>query len=512
VKTRLFRPIGAWRAVVLAVGLVLLIGAWEAATMPFDAPDEASHYVRAISLTNGVVLGPKVVYGPYPKSLSPTQQAWANLDTRAVRVPATMLPGDIGCIDRRPDVGSCLVADPNGNFPPLGYALPAAALGVSHNVTVGLWLSRTASALQSAAFLVLAVWLLWEGSTWSLLGLLAAVTPMVLFVSSILNTSGIEIAACLAFGASVLRITRDPEAAGVAVWAAFAASGVVGMLTGPIGIAFVAGWLVVMAVLAGRQRLRRLLSLRRFQVSMIALVAAAVVTEIYTKIAGFSGQIGFTPIRSSLRGGLSQLGPVLQDAVGHFGALTVLPPRPVLWVWWLLVVALIIGAMAVGGRRVRIGMPILVVLALAFPVLFWAWIDRYSGFGLQGREVLPALLIIPLVAGELISRRQVVFTSHRSAHLLLGAVVALIAVLQAYAWWYSARAAAGPHRLRFYLHSTYVPPGGWWPWIAGAAAGTVALLAFAASAAAWPRSSDRRQAAAPAARTRALVEDGSISD
>jgi hypothetical protein len=470
------------RVGLLIVGLILLIGAWIAATAPFAAPDEASHYDRAYGLTNGVVLGRKVVYGPDPQ-LTPTQQAFINHDTTSVVIPARLMPPDVGCIGNRPNVTQCPVAVPNGNFPPLGYILPAVALSVSHNVTAGFWLTRTASAIQSVVFLVLAIALLWDASPWSMLGLVGAVSPMVLFVSSIMSTSGIQVASCLAFAAAILRVTRHPDATPRWAWVALAISGTVGILTGPIGLVFVLMDLVLLAALLGRSGVRALSRLREARLSALPLVAAALISVVYSHVAGFAERIGFTPIGSSLHGGWSQLSPVLHDAVGDFASQTVPLPSSIRIAWWTLVVVLIAGALVLGDRRTRVVLTLLCVVVVAFPVLFWAWIDRYSGFGLQGREVLPPLMMLPLCAGELINRRRHLLASRTSMRIGLGAIFALVAAIQAYAWWYSARTAAGaPLFLRFYAHATWQPIGGWTPWIVGAAAGTVALFAFAASA------------------------------
>jgi hypothetical protein len=471
-----------FRVGLLVGGLVLLIGAWIAATAPFAAPDEASHYDRAYGLTNGVVLGPQVVYGPDPQ-LTPTQQAFINHDTTSVVIPARLMPPDVGCIGNRPNVTRCRVAVPNGNFPPLGYILPAVALSASHDVTAGFWLTRTASAIQSVVFLLLAIALLWDGSAWSMLGLVAAVSPMVLFVCSIMNTSGIQVASCLAFAAAILRVTRNPPGAPGWVWVALGVSGTVGILTGPIGLVFALMDLVLLAGLLGRSDVRAVSKLRAARLSAVPLVAAGVISLVYSHMAGFAERIGFTPVGSSLHIGLLQLGPVLRDAVGDFASQTVPLPSSVHVVWWGLVVLLILGAFALGDRRTRLVLTVLCTLVIAFPVLFWAWIDRYSGFGLQGREVLPVLMMLPLCAGELINRRRSVLASLPGMRICLGAIFALVAAVQAYSWWYSARAAAGaPLFLRFYAHATWQPIGGWTPWIVGAAAGTVALFIFAASA------------------------------
>ena len=474
---------GRPRVVLVALGLALLVGAWIAATPPFAAPDEASHYDRALGITNGTILGPKVAYGPIP-GLTPPQQVFINHDTRAIEVQTRLLPPGVSCIDGKPDLTSCLVASPNGNFPPLGYVLPAVALSVSHSSTSGLWLTRAASALQSVAFVLLAVAVLWDTSAWSLLGLLAAISPMVLFVSSVMNPSGIEITACLAFAASVLRITRAPARAPLWVWAAFAFAGTVAILSGPIGLVFAIGDLALLGVLLGAGGLRELRRARQFRLSALTLLVAGVVALVYSRIAGFEATFGISPILHSVRLGLHELrSSVLPDAVGNFASRTVSLPLFAHWIWWLLVLVLFASALRVGDRRERLVLASVAVLALAFPVLFYAWVDRFSGFGLQGREVLPPLMLIPLVAGEVIFRHSsAVATQRRPAQLALGAAIALMALFQAYAWWFSARVAAGTtHRLLFYAQATWVPPLGWLPWILSAGLGTAALLSFAAN-------------------------------
>jgi hypothetical protein len=118
------------------------------------------------------------------------------------------------------------------------------------------------------------------------------------------------------------------------------------------------------------------------------------------------------------------------------------------------------------------------LLALGFPVVFYAWVDRFTGFEVQGREVLPLLMLIPLVAGEVVHRRRMAIASSRAARVTLGCAVVGVGAFQAYAWWFNARAMAGtPHAIRFYAHAVWSPPGTWTPWIVIAALGAVALVA-----------------------------------
>ena len=330
-----------------------------------------------------------------------------------------------------------------GNYQPLPYLLPALALKASNDSSTGLWLSRLASAIPCLAFILLAVAMLWNGTSSSVLGLLIAITPMVLFVSSVMNPNGLELGACLAFAASVLRIARapSPSRAPAWVWVGLAVSGAVAILAWQLGPVFVMGDLALGVVMLGPPGLSQLRRSggRHFRHSAFTLIAAAILCLIYSLASGVShSTFGLSPISQSLHAGLSQLDPVLRDSVGTFGSLTV---------HWL------------GAGRDRWLLAATVVLASAFPVLFYAWVYRFTGFGLQGRCLLPVMVLIPLLAGEMIHQRLGRLSSPRSADLLLGGAAALIAVFQAYAWWFNAKAAAGaPHTDRFYAHALWSPP------------------------------------------------------
>jgi hypothetical protein len=140
------------------------------------------------------------------------------------------------CIDGKPDVGSrgCVEATEVGNYHPLPYVLPAAAIKVSSDATTALWLSRLASAIPCVGFVLVAIALLWDGSARSLMGLLGAVTPMVLFVCSIVNPNGLELAASVAVAASVLRLARAPARAPNWVWVALAVTSAIVIVPGSL--------------------------------------------------------------------------------------------------------------------------------------------------------------------------------------------------------------------------------------------------------------------------------------
>jgi Predicted membrane protein (DUF2142) len=474
--------IGRTRLVLVGVGLALLLMAWVVATRPFDAPDEASHYLRALTIANGHLLGPKV---PYPRWGAPAQNAWAQQGARGVTVPVAFAPPAVPCLTGRPDQGSgsCMEATSTGNYHPLPYLLPALALSVSDTASTGLWLSRAASALLCVALIILALTLLWSGSAWSVIGLLAAVTPMVLFVSSVVNPNGLEVAASLAFAAAVLRVARSPSEVPRWVWIALAASGAITILAWQLGPVFVVADLALLLAIVGRRGLRRMFDDRRAAlIAGVVLALATVVWLVYGLASGVAhSHIGVHPFLASLDSGLTQLEVVLRDSIGTFGSLTVPLPNAARWIWWILVIALCGIALLVSNVRERIVLGTTVLLVLAFPVVFYAWAYRFSGYGLQGRYLLSLMVLIPLVAGEFCYRHTDRLARVRWTPVAVAAAAGVIAVFQAYAWLYAARDAAGaPRMFDFDSHATWQPPLGWIPWIAIVAVGTLSLLTFAA--------------------------------
>ena len=467
----------------LGIALTLLLGAWVMATRPFFGPDEAFHYLRALTITNGRILGPKYSYPP-TANIPHAQRVFANHDTRTVLVPSRLSPPILGCVDGKPDLtGSCREATATGDYYPPAYFAPAAALAVAKDVDSALWLARGASAAVCLAFLLLSVLLLAGDTGWSLLGLLATVTPMVLFVGSVINPSGLELAASLALAASALRLAREPTAAPGWVWAALAVSGTVAILSWQTGPLFAIADLLVAAGLLGREGWRVLRTGNARYLSWCAFVlgGATALHVVYSRISGVAhSTFSVTPFFHSLRIGFDQLGRLLREGVGEFGLLNVPLPYGTYWIWWLLVLALVGGALWVGDRAQRLILAGVIALAVVFPVLAYAWSYRLSGFGIQGRQVLPVLMLVPLVAGEVIYRHVRMVPGRVRTRWLLGAAVVVIGLFQLFAWWIDARYWAGrPNAFWFLGHPAWQPPGGWWPWLAMAVLGTGALLALA---------------------------------
>jgi hypothetical protein len=478
------RPSRLW-ALPCAAGFFCLLAAWIFATQPFAGPDEVQHYLRALSIANGSLVGPKVAYpGPVGNR---AQRAWVDRNTRGVMVPPRLAPPGVNCDTGVPDTGprACLEATEVGNYHPLPYLLPALAQRASNTAHTALWLSRVASALPCLVFLLLALALLWDGTAWSVAGLVAAITPMVLFVSSVLNPNGLQIAAALAFFAGLLRVARAPDQVSDRVRVATTVAGVVTILAWQLGPAFALLGLAATAGLLGRTGLRRLWRStgQGWRIAFpLSLGLALCAYLAYGFAAGVSHSgFGFSPFFANLHAGFDQLGHVLHDSVGTFGSLTIRLPTAAYAIWWLLVALLVAVSAWVAGVRERVALGLTCVLAILLPVLFYAWAYRFTGFGMQGRYVLPALVLIPLVSGEIAYRHVDRLARARLAGAGLAGALALIALLQGYSWWYAARDAAGTTgSVNLFAHAAWKPPLGWVPWIALAGVGCIALLVFAA--------------------------------
>lgn len=464
--------------------MILLTAAWVMSTAPFAAPDEGAHYLRAVSIANGVLAGHRE---PFAGLYWPKQESeYVAHDNRAVTVPARLSPSNARCLNGKPNLaGSCTEASYTGDYPPLPYLLPALAVKISGKVNTAMWLSRALSALANLGFVLLAVALVVCGTSGSLplLGLLAAVTPMVFFVGSVISPNGLEIAANLAFVAGLLRLVGEPRVARRWVLAATAISGVVVVLAWSLGPLIVAVDFFVAALLVSRERLTLLLTHHRrgMFANAVALILSGIVFLIYGKASGLlHATLQLNGILNALWIGRYQLNPVLHDAVGVFGALSIRLPTPMYWLWWGLIVALCGAAAMWSGRRGRVAMPITFLVVLAFPVLFWAFYFRQVT-GLQGRYVLPVLILAPMVAGHLLGvREQAGAIPGRVHRTMVAGVVALMAILQVGAWWFDARAYAGRDSSHWFLnHPLWSPPLGWLVCMVLVGLGTASVLAIA---------------------------------
>lgn len=472
----------------------LLLAAWVMGNAPFGAPDEAFHYIRAVGVSEGHLLGT-----PDPAArigVTPTQVAWTAQATRQLSLPRALDPQPYTCEIGRPHRSAAcqLRATPNtgpvarattvGNYQPLPYLLPAAVVRAGGSATAALRLARAIQALSALALLAIAVFALYDGASplLSLLGPLLAVTPMAIFCASALGGSGIEVASGVAFMACLLRVGRS-AAEPRRWWLLLASSGAVLALSRSTGPAFLVLMLALAAALAGpRAFAARLLAGWPARLAVCALLAAIALNRVWEGLYGPSVPLDTSSLHAGLVAGAHQWWKALPQLVGSFGYLEVKLPLILPLAWFALALALLAAAAAVSERRERLVLAGALAAGLAGPAVFYALFVRPSGFGLQGRYVLPALVALPIVAGELLCRH-----SRRASSAWLGrlalALPLAVALAQILAWYVNARRyAVGTSGPTWFLpHASWAPPGGWWPWLALAlaAGGCLAAAVFA---------------------------------
>jgi hypothetical protein len=421
----------------IALGWALLLAAWIGGNAPFAGPDEQWHYARALG---GLGEPAKAQLGA-----NPLQVAWTNQATRAVtlRLP----PRSVGCyiFDPRKPVTDCPAlpagrfVTPVGTYEPLPYLLPGVAMKPASSPDAALYLGRVVSALAAGALLLVALALLRDRP----LGVIVAVTPMVLFTGSLLNGSGLEIAAAIAFSAALVQRS----------WTAVAISGAILALSRSAGPM----WVILIGLLfQGWKAPKRTL----------AVVGVAIVlNRIWEAVYGPHLMLGVANARHTIGPAFEEWWRASIDLVGKFGYLEIHVPLWTALLWLGLLVALLVPAFRADRLRVAIA----VATAVLFPPLFWLVQYRHTGFDLQGRQMLPLLVALPILCGSLIP-------DHRR---LLPIALAVTGPIQFIAWYVNARRSAvgidGP--LWFLGRADWSPAGGWLPWLALAALGALALIA-----------------------------------
>ncbi len=494
---------------------VLMGASWLMASPPGSPFDEGAHYVKAIGAGHGDLLG-----DPYAPSAAQRRAflrgagtadvarlarqshgraaRWQSRTTRQFDVPSELVAPAFGCTYfGRETTGACLdrprrrpsggpVASYAGTYQPYVYVPAGLALRAAGSPQTALRLGRAAILAISVGLLVTAVWLLWNpvAPGVSLLGLVAAVTPMVLFVSSVLSPSGPEVAGAVCFAAALLRLRREGEPPRW-IWAAAGVSGAVLASARALGPAFVALLVVSVALLGGaRPRLTR-------------ATAAAAVAVVAAGIAGAAWELANQPrpspsgtgVADAIGPSLANLPTLFRQAVGVFGALDAPMPAVGHLGWLALLAALTVAAVAVGARRDRAAICWLLAAAL---VVTMAMSVVYREIGpLQGRYALPYLVLVPLWLGEVLYRRR----ARLPAGFVAGAF-ALATAVQALGWLANGRRfAVGQNgSWLFPLDAGWSPPLGWIPWtiVAGLALG--AYLAAGLLAARLSRSTADRTA------------------
>ena len=297
---------------------------------------------------------------------------------------------------------------------------------------VSMYLMRALNALVCAAFLASACVsaLRRPRRRLSVVGVLAAASPMVWYLGGIINPNGIEIAAAISLWAMILALAAhdsiEPDGrlvhrAGVAAFALVSIRG--------LGPGWVIAAVVICAVVAEPRRMRALTRLRSTRVWAGLVVASTALTAAWVIHAPLGDQLKHPAI--GLRDAVAGLPTILRQSVGVFGTDYMPLPRSLDIGWGLVAVAAVGVGLVVATSRQRIALLGTIVASAVLPITTDGLNIPSIGFPWQGRYGLPLTVGIVVIAfGVIPSRTRLVRWGGvlGGSMLLLGQVGAFVAI------------------------------------------------------------------------------------
>lgn len=415
---------------------------WSLATPLFASPDEPAQVIKAVATLRGEFIG-----APVP---GPIQ---ANT---IVRVPKTFNDGSIPiCFAYKPTVpagcapgvhsSSKVVTATTyvGRYPPLYYLLVGWPSLFSSSTWV-LYAMRFASGMATASMIALAfaVALRWSRSRLLPAGLALAAVPSLLFLGSVVNPSGLEVAA------------------GIATWTCGAVLVFDGGIYPPNGLlvatvisacvfSLIRGlspmWVVLIAMLlmlaARRGRLKELIQDKRVRryfalVAIVGLLAVVWIIEAHTLVILPTGNSASmkAPLIKVFFAVLGNSWIQTGHLIGDFGWLDTSSPALTLFIWFFALGGFITLSLSAGSHRLVAAMLVLLVLIVVAPALITLASVRQVGELWQARYGLPFAVGVPILSAA--GLRDLSLSKRLGILVALGVGIAQIAtfieVLQRY--------------------------------------------------------------------------------
>jgi Predicted membrane protein (DUF2142) len=461
------------RSLMLLVGFLLLMGAWAMSSPPGVAPDEPSHFAKTYALGRGDVFGEKIKKTEIPAEYAAfgTEQ-WQRdrlvFEARYFRVPAKAIPSWGYCVlyklTTTPNTCAKPTPAPNGKmlsshgaYQPFLYLVPALFTRLFPSNPGAFYGARFGVILSALAFV-------WFGLSRSfrrrnhlvILATVLAITPSLLFWSSSVATGGIEAATSFCF--TVLLLDEDRTRANHIM---LFASGVALALTRSTGPILVAIIVVLALLLRGRTALSR----GRRKVNLagwLTVGSACVVSAVWERKEKYPAHFPAHVTLKDFTGQMSELPWLFRQATSVFGAVDVVVSLYLHWIWATLLLMVLGFAFFMGTRRQRLTLALALFMVPVLTTAMGVYLMKPTGFGMQGRFVLPLGVIVPAVAASIISSGRDELknveprTMPRFAILLVGLVqlAALFANSRRYAV-----GTAGP--MFFLEHPMWGPRLGW---------------------------------------------------
>jgi hypothetical protein len=386
------------------VGVLLIQALWVITLPPFHGSDEFDHAYRAVAVAGGEWRTTKTpddgrgLLVTVPESL--VEAARAQCESLPYTGPDNCSP-----VQRLGD-GQVLVASGAANYNPLFYAVIGWAATPFEGASVAYAL-RASAALLCLAFLGAACWALTrQRSRWPVAGLMLAVSPVMVYSTSLGAPNGLEMASAVALWSALLAlVTRAGEIPErPLLWLAFISATTVctPRLLGPLFAALILGTVVLL----GGKELRGVMARNRGTVwSGAALVSVSIVLAggwvLWTGSAGAppeaEGTTDWNVATSLVRWTLQTIAAF--PFQNQPGAWIVYP------VFGAPVLVLTLAAIRLGGRRERLALGASMAVALCLPLVLTVATRGGRGVIWQGRYGLPYCVGFILIAATVVGRR-----------------------------------------------------------------------------------------------------------
>lgn len=433
----------SWR--LAAGGYLLLAIAWALGNPVSAAPDEPQNAVKAYATATGQLRG--APYASPVRDPNDPREAWFRRSARVYDLPPRLVP---------PTNTRCYAFDPHrpascqdepapprapgdivggtqlARYLPVLYAPAGVAFASASSYDDGI---RRARLVNAVLFALLVGWALCLAGRRVGAGVAIAVTPMVVFLSASVSTSGLEAAGGVLLWVAALRAFAPARRSRVEPWVAMAVGGAVVALGRGVGPPIVVTVVVLACLLTAPNGAfgqlpgawRRQLADRRVVVALVALVIAVVGGAVWTVLAMPHPPLDVGVARDHVGEAWRAMPEQLREVVGVFGWLDTRLSDTVYRVVGVVVAAALIAAVAVDRTWRAIVLVAIAIGAVVLDIAVAVLIEAQIGYGMQARYVLAFAVGIPIVAAWLLTQRRALPTAVVAATFVAAGALHVVA-------------------------------------------------------------------------------------
>ena len=395
-----------------------LSACWSLATPMFASPDETSHLVKAAATVRGEISGTKgfvLEFGieqpmrtyRVPSAYGETVFPCFAFDNRVTPACDKKVPQDQRLLAGHGSISMWTTA---GHYNPVYYALVGWPSLMFKGVG-GMYLMRLVSALINSLLLAGAAALAaaWRRPAFILAGLVAAATPMVLFLNSVVNPNGIEASSAVLAWIAALSLALQPDEGRRRTRViAFVAAAAVLVNVRPLGYEWLAAILAVSVLVARKGAVKAALRHRTTWRSLAVALPAFLFGLWWTLGNGDNAEpppvlrLAFVPAAHATLNG-TQWG--LYCMIGLFDWVHTPAPMVTYDLWIGVVITLALVACALGRVRQCAAVLAMAVGVVFIPVVAQGVEAKHIGMAWQGRYLLAFAVGLPILAGAVLAAR-----------------------------------------------------------------------------------------------------------